>query len=271
MCRNEMMTRKKLMEELKAYNGILSDFIMKYLTSLINLEFSAIRGENITEAQRKILSGIDIYKDIAIYNICARANKIFYSQRESGNFVSSNFPNEVSYGIKLSGNYKFGPTTNLFWYKNAETPCEYKTVQIGKIYLFQTIWSEEKRILEMDRISKEIIELHKEYEACDRQYRKKYIIPSSIKKYESILSELTNRHHPSETQEKIMEITSRIHNLFMDDYGLSENDFEEIHPEIKCSLTGDEFMQKYKQTSEMEKVLVKKYPNLVIERNVTYL
>lgn len=33
----------------------------------------------------------------------------------------------------------------------------------------------------------------------------------------------------------------------------------------------DSFMQEYKQASEMEKVYVKKFPNLIIEDNITYL
>lgn len=273
----EAITRKELVNELNMYRGVLSDSVIQYLNSLIALKVSVVRkNENVTDVQRKILSEIDIYKNIAIYNIMARASAIFARQKESGNFVGGVESDSVFYGIKLSGDYKFGPTTNLFWFELSEVqkeiPDGYKTMQMGKIRLYKTIWSEEKRNLEIDRIKKELTDLQSEYENSDNEsYRKRYVIPDSIRKYESILAELENRHKLNETQAKAIEITSRIHDTFMNDYGLNSNDFEETQKERKCRLTGDMFMQEYKQESEMEKVFVKKYPNLTIENYITYL
>lgn len=265
MTSDKMRTKDELVNELKLYQGILSDSVFQYLNSLIEANVSVIRkNENITNVQRRILSEIDIYRNIAIYNIRERAKSIFLTQNERGDG-------------RYYNTYISGEEVLLFWHHDQKNDFEnipdgYKTMQIGKIQLYKTIWSEEKRILEIDRIREKLAKLYAENENSDMEsYRKRYVIPGSIKKYKSILAELENRHKPNAEQEKVIEITSRIHDLFMNDYGLSSNDFEETQKEMQHRLTGDKFMQEYKQASEMEKVLVKRIPNLTIESHITYL
>lgn len=268
MTSNNIKNQEELIKELNLYNGILSDSVIQYLNSLIESKISVIRNnENISDVQRRILSEIDVYKDIAIYNIRKRAETIFRAQKEYGKFIG----NRDYYSTHLSGNELV-----LFWlYEQKkdfkDIPEGYKTSQIGKIRLYKTIWGEEERILEIDRIKKKLSELHTEYENMnDDSYMKRYILPNDIQKYESILTELENRNKPNEEQKQAIELTSRIHDLFLSDYGLSSSDFEESQKERERRF-GDDFMQEYKKASKMEKMLVKRVPNLTIESHITYL
>ena len=63
---NRIKTKEELLESLKEYKGLLKEYIFNYLESLIELDFSVIK-ENINYTDRKALSELEIYKNIAIY------------------------------------------------------------------------------------------------------------------------------------------------------------------------------------------------------------
>lgn len=67
--------------------------------------------------------------------------------------------------------------------------------------------------------------------------------------------ELKSRHELSERQKGEVEITSCIHDLFMSDYGLTSSSFKE-----ECH-----------QETTLEKVYVKRMPNLIIENHIKYI
>lgn len=272
---DERRTKVDLIKELKLYKGLLSDSALKYLNSLVESEFSVIRqNKNIEGVQRRLLSEIDIYRDIAIYNIRERAEGIFNAQKDCNEFRGDKDYRYIS--LSVDDFYNTRKELPLFWLYGRddaleEVPEGYKTSQIGKLRLYKTIWSDEKRILEIKRLVKVLNKLRVEYKSSNDDFRKKYVLPEYIGKYESILAELKSRHEPNLNQEKAIEQSSRIYNLFMDDYGLSSSDFKEKEEKERVRLLGDEFMQKYRQESEMKKVFVKKLPNLTIESHITYL
>ena len=75
---NKINTREELLELLKKYNRILSGSMIHYLNDLVDLEFSVIKDNiNVNEDDKKILSELEIYKRIAMYNIYNRALNIF--------------------------------------------------------------------------------------------------------------------------------------------------------------------------------------------------
>ena len=75
---NKINTREELLELLKKYNRILSGSMIHYLNDLVDLEFSVIKDNiNVNEDDKKILSELEIYKRIAMYNIYNMALNIF--------------------------------------------------------------------------------------------------------------------------------------------------------------------------------------------------
>ena len=67
-------TRDELLERLNLYKGILSDHVVKYLNSIIELDFSVLK-EYLSIEEINALSELDIYKRAAIYNIYKRIVK----------------------------------------------------------------------------------------------------------------------------------------------------------------------------------------------------
>lgn len=76
MINDNLNTREDLIKLLKNYKSILSNKVINYLESLIELEFSAIKN-NIDINDRIVLPELEIYKKITIYNIYNKALKIF--------------------------------------------------------------------------------------------------------------------------------------------------------------------------------------------------
>ena len=74
--RNRINTREELVKLLKSYEDILSIQMVDYLKSLIDLEFSVVR-DNISDKDRVVLSELQIYRRVAMYNIYNRALYLF--------------------------------------------------------------------------------------------------------------------------------------------------------------------------------------------------
>ena len=69
-------SKEELTKELKSYKGDLTKELINYLNSLINLEFSVVKN-HISEEERKRLSDITLYREIAAYNIERMALNVF--------------------------------------------------------------------------------------------------------------------------------------------------------------------------------------------------
>ena len=78
---NKLATKEELIDLLKKHRGILTNSILDYLNSLVELEFSVVR-ENISTEEREILSELELYKKIATYNIYHRALQLLEQQKQ---------------------------------------------------------------------------------------------------------------------------------------------------------------------------------------------
>ncbi len=74
------LTKKDLLKLLETYKGVLNKTMIDYLNSLINLEFSVVRNY-ISETDRKVLAELNIYKQIATYNICKRIKNYLLTKK----------------------------------------------------------------------------------------------------------------------------------------------------------------------------------------------
>lgn len=292
---DKVKTKDELLEMLKRYKEILNNEMTDYLNSLIELEFSIIK-DYIDYNDRKRLAELEIYKRVAIYNIYNRAMNLFNQSeipvKITGNdegFESLNVSLKVNDDkcIKLF-NFRYGESRS----RHFKIPNGYKTMNIGCINMYQTLESEELRELELKRVMNRLEILynqknpypsshkiigglgsqhpssHKKIGGPSSQYPSYYNKiggPSSqwliehnkeIARYEERLNELDNKKHLTDEEKIQIEITNKVHDLLLEDYGLTDESFEEVH--------------KY-SANKLQKTLVKKEPNLTIVNNIKYI
>lgn len=264
---NKVKTKKQLLELLNEYKGILTETMLDYLKSLINLDFSVIR-EYISDSDRKVLAELEIYKKVAIYNIYKRAQDLF--NKQDGEFIiyGNNRGNEgLSVSTKLSDrNVKLFDFDYKEIHSNAwdipEIPKGFKTLHIGYISLFQLLENKEMLESELNQIKNKLECLYNEKNPYQSGYSVDRLIGVNIrewnfyhneiiKEYEKQYRELTKKE-VSDIDKKEIEIKQYFHELLTEDFGLVTEDFEDI-------------------SKEKSRMLIKRMPNLTIIDNIKYI
>jgi len=264
-------TKEELKEALNRYRGILLRPTIDYLDSLINLEFSVVR-DYISEDDRQSLSELQIYKRVAIYNIYYRALKLFNEKNIPHDFSGINNGLEKLM-IKVPLDSKRSVSVFDFNYKrfcfvgDASVPSEYQTMNIGDVSFYQFLESKEMREAELDRVLKKLEGL---YDATSLSPYREGIVggpgdyfylqnAKEIDVYEQKLMALDNKKSLNDTDKKLVEVTNQVYRMFMEDYGLTSESFEEVKH------------VRFYDKSKLQRTLVKKQPNLTITNNVRYL
>ena len=259
-------TRDELLERLNLYKGILSDHVVEYLNSIIELDFSVLK-EYLSIEEINALSELDIYKRAAIYNIYNRALKTVQKNSEKLRIYGN------EYGV--SGLNIFMPlkakNARVFSYNYGESPKirekvpeGYTTKNLGNISLYQVLENDSLRQIELERIMKKLENLYDESKNLSFLEKKNaayvFALTQEIERYERMFTELDSRHGLTDEEKVMMETTNIIHDVFLDDYSLSHKKFDDE------SKTYNK-----KSESKMEKTLVKKMPNLIVKDNIKYL
>ena len=272
----------ELILTLKEYKGIFSQSIYSYLYALINNEFSVVRNY-ISNEDREVLSRLNIFNKISMYNINKRALDIFkkfdseqvselvitsYSSKEVPRVTAEIGSSEVTlFGtnnacIKLENPYNFLPSLD-----------EKTVINPIVIPLYKSIIDSEKVYSEIERIKAQLkyLETAKNpfsTECIPKEKRHKHVgsggyaeqwIFDKQLKIESLnrqIEELNKQMITTSQEEKqiIADITSQVFKLFLDDYGLKEEDINKI-----------------KESKGTHKKYVRKAPGLTIEKNINYL
>lgn len=268
---NKVNTKEELVTLLRGYRGILTDSMLNYLNSLIELEFSVIR-EYIGDDDRKALSELEVYKRIAIYNIYNRALNLFNQQNSEFTMSGNNDGFEsLSVSTKLNDRivklFNFDYSEHLSW--DDQVPSGYKSMKIGNISLYQTLESPELREAELNRIMSKLERLYDQknphpshrgvHGGPGPQWAYKH--RQEIAKYERIFTELDSKKELSDDDKREIEITNQIHAMLLEDYGLTNKSFEE---EKNRSVLN-------RQKSILRKTLVRKQPNLTIANYIKYM
>lgn len=271
---NKVNTREELLSLLEEYELILTDYMIKYLNSLIELEFSVVR-DYIPEDARKALSELEVYKGIAIYNIYHRALNLFnksglelkISGNDNGNEGLKVYAPLRERSIKLFDfDYKEGPIGF-----QSEIPIDYKTMHIGNISLFQTIENEEQREAELMRVLSILDRLYgeknpyhsKPYTYGDPASQWDFKRNKKIKAYEEKFKQLDSKKKLTDEEKREIEITKQFHELLLEDYGLTRKSFEDE--------SNKPFANFGMEKTELSKTLIKRMPNLNITDNIKYI
>lgn len=264
---NKINTREELIELLKGYKGILANSMISYLNSLIDLEFSVIR-DYISDNDRAVLSELEVYKRIAMYNIYNRALNIF-KQKESELEIYGN--NDGIEGLEVYASLG-QRSTKLFDFNYFEDKSKiangYKATRIGDVCLFQTIENAEQREAELDRVMGILERLYNQknpYHSMPRTYggpapQWAFEHARKIKVYEEKFNQLDAKKELTDEEKKEIEITKKFHEILLRDYGLTNEDFVYIS-----------FCKFYKKETELQKTLVRKMSNINIKNNIKYI
>lgn len=290
---HRVKTKEELLDYLNKYRGIFAKPILDYLNSLIELEFSVMKGY-ISDSDRKQLAELGIYKEIAIYNIYNRVINLFNQQ--DGEFIISvrkegleelrNLIKLLSVSTKLSDRnielFTFGYEEKSAGYQiknrtfngyRARTSNDCNTTDIGHILLFQSFESKEMKDAELDRVTKRLKRLRDERNPYPPsrpgivgggpEITWAFEHANKIRECEEYLEQLNSKKEISDEDKREIEITEKIHDLLLEDLGLSSEGFEEE----KSQPFGHFLMGKTK----LRKTFVKKMPNLIIEDCIRYI
>ena len=266
---DKVNTKEELLQLLKDYKIILNSQVIDYLESLINLDFSVIK-ENIDDKSKKALSELEIYKRIAIYNIYNRAINLF-TQSNMPLIITGNEEGFESLSISVPiedrnikiFDFKYGEQKSL----NYKIPDEYKTMKIGSINLYQKIENKELRIQELKRIINKIEMLYgtqNPYQYHPKKVGGSYVKwkierQKEIEKYQKMLDKIDSHNELTEFDIKEIKIMNKAHDLLLEDYGLTNDSFED-----DVSITS-------KRSNNLQKTLIKRQSNITITNNIEYI
>lgn len=266
---DKVNTKEELLQLLKDYKIILNSQVIDYLESLINLDFSVIK-ENIDDKSKKALSELEIYKRIAIYNIYNRAINLF-TQSNMPLIITGNDEGFESLSISVPiedrnikiFDFKYGEQKSL----NYKIPDEYKTMKIGSINLYQKIENKELRIQELKRIINKIEMLYgtqNPYQYHPKKVGGSYVKwkierQKEIEKYQKMLDKIDSHNELTEFDIKEIKIMNKAHDLLLEDYGLTNDSFED-----DVSITS-------KRSNNLQKTLIKRQSNITITNNIEYI
>lgn len=264
---NKLATKEELIDLLKKHRGILTNSILDYLNSLVELEFSVAR-KNISTEEREILSELELYKKIATYNIYHRALQLLEQQKQpididnNGSLiVSMQLENRR---VKL---FSFDYQNRISLRENI--PDEYKSMKIGTVSLYRSLQNEDLREKEINRVLRKLESLHASHNPYptrrgvvggpdvywERQHKER------VEELEKKLTELESKKELTEVDKKEIELTNDTYQLLLADYELTNEDFEERK---MPKFTTSEF-------DRMNKTRIKRMPNLTITDQIRYL
>ena len=264
---NKLATKEELIDLLKKHRGILTNSILDYLNSLVELEFSVVR-KNISTEEREILSELELYKKIATYNIYHRALQLLEQQKQPLD-IDNNGRLEISVQVENRKVELFSFDYQERISLRKDIPEEYKSMKIGNVCLYRTLQNQDIREKEINRVLRKLESLHASHNPYptrrgvvggpdvywERQHKER------IEELEKKLTELESKKELTEVDKKEIELTNDTYQLLLADYELTNEDFEERK---MPKFTTSEF-------DRMNKTRIKKMPNLTITDQIRYL
>lgn len=175
----KVSNREELISELKEYRFILSSYVYEYFKSLVDCEVSIFNHycKNDEVIRNEKISGLDIYRKIAIYNIYNQALDLFLKEK-------NNFPIEIGgnergiEGLTVNGiindkifsifDYNYSMAYDTF--NRMPIPDGCKVVKVGDVNLYRSNVIKEISNLNKDGVNR-IIQLLKNLRSEKNPYR----------------------------------------------------------------------------------------------------
>lgn len=268
---DKLYPKKELIDLLEKYKKILNKSTIDYLNSLIELEFSVVK-DYIDIEERNFLEELEIYKKIAIYNIYNRVLNLF--SKNQIQYISLENPQFQELAIYIPINEEQKLKVFDFDYKDfhrdpwstIKIPDGFKAMKIGDISLYQTLENSKLKQTELETVRnklKALSNIHNPYfiprgligglaSEWDDEHKRE------IEKYKRYLNELESKEKLSPVDKKEIEMSNQIHDLLLEDYGLTNRDFEKVHYTY------------YEEKGNIQKKLTKT-PNLSVTNHIKYI
>ena len=146
--KNLLESKETLYQDLKQCNWLLSKQASEYLESLLAVEISAFSPE-IDNDHREILRKIDLYKKIALYNICNRTKNLLVN---NGNGIEISTVERYDHPVEFSIlSNMHGKNTNSFRFNISEDNPSY----IGDAIIYSSEINPVLRQQELKRLEEE--------------------------------------------------------------------------------------------------------------------
>jgi len=246
-------SKEELESAIKKYRGILVPEVTEYLDSLVNLEFSVLRNDIISEQDRYALSQLDIYKSLAQYNVYHRAINIFKNQKDVQLFTNDNSRSGVE------ADALFGKSQEIMYVFNHND----KTSDYGSIKIARIKENDGQRENEINALKRELSHTSFDVKIPSIDYNGEakvggnsmeyFEFKNKVRALKKRIEELENASSLSADDKRIMELTDYFHDLILDDYGIELND--------------DEMKEKSSHTTQKQKVLA---PHFDVYRYTLY-
>ena len=249
-----------LLSMLEEHKGILSNEMIDYLSSLINLEFSVIK-DNISESDRRILTDLELYRKVAVYNIFNRVVELLKPYKDSIDVSRDSTGLEI-YGSMDNRSFKiFDYSFESVRFNSVLSPY-YDHSNIGEVSLYRTIsdrdaLDEEKMAIlkKLDilyRVGKQHDELGETstYGGCINESA--YLNRKEIRELENRYTNIDNKDSLTKNEEREIEATGKFNEILLADFGLTMDDFDYS---TKGSTGG-------------KKILIRNMPNMNIKNNI---
>lgn len=266
---NKIKIREELKGLLKKYKTILNQSTYDYLNALIELDIAVLK-KYISNETRLSLSELEIYKDIAKYNLYNYTIKRIRREETSIGKIVVEDQNEfltisTSQGkIKL---FEFNHVENIF---GNSIYRDYKSQSVGAITMFRTLPKADLTQTDRKLINEEIGTIKTAINPYGSYYNNSSPLAynwenkrkQKLKEYKQFLDTIEEYKEPSSKQKKEIEVTNYIHDILNKEFELSEDEFDSTKFEIEnldYSSTG------------VKKKLTKSVPKLIIHDHIKYI
>lgn len=231
-------TKEKLNTLLNDYQYIFSRNLLVYLEYLIDLKVSAGTTAFISDDDRKKLLQLEVYREIAKFNIYFRALKLANISNESSSYVENGYLNLIR-------------SINKQYYKIFEFDY-HNPKNIGHVVLHEIVIDEEERKKEIRRLKNKIENLYDVHNPTSIYIRNfSFLRNQEIELLLKKVKELESRENITPLQEFETKFTEELCRLFLEDYQIEEKELKPI-----------------KSDNRLQRRLIKNKPGLIVEKRI---
>lgn len=248
----KVSNKDDLKSELDTYKSTLNENIIRYLDHLIDLDFTVVR-EDIGNDSREVLSQLELYRDIATYNIYHRSSdvlrtlfehhKLLYRIRDNDDDIEG-----IRAYLKLKDgdfevfNFDYSRGNDISLYRLCAYTEKEKEEKMNKILsTLERLYDEKNPNPDPGHV----------YGGPYSYWEMKHM--DKIRSYENKFNSLDERKLTEEDRKDI-ELTRRVCDYLTSEFGLKDEDLEELDIDM-----------------DSQKTYVKRIPGINIKKNIKYI
>jgi len=226
-------TTEEVLNIISSYNKVFSKEILDYINALVYLEISVLEKGYLSDKSIEVLTELESFRKIAIYNIFKRLILLMEKQG-----IKVQDKNNCFGGIHLRLNTNYFSNILHFSF----TTNQYSTIILNETSIDENVRNKRLEWLKLQE---------KEYNPFSLETK---IHINSIKRE---INELEKRVEIDDTTRLVMEYQEKLKNAFLKENGIENDELKEEVIDL-----GDE--------PRMVKDLVKKYPHTKVIREIRY-